>query len=105
MAQVVHVDINGFQYAIRSELDPQYIGELAAFLDDRMRQAAQELGTVDPLKISVVAALNLVDDLFRARADASGVEGRVLARTIEIERLIDTALSATKVTNRAISSA
>lgn len=105
MAQVVHVEINGLQYAIRSELDPQYIGELATFLDDRMRQAAQELGTVDPLKISVVAALNLVDDLFRARADATGAEGRVLARTIEIERLVDHALSsARQQSHRAISS-
>jgi len=92
MAQVVHVQIHGLQYAIRSDLDPQYIGELAAFLDERMRLAAQELGTVDPLKVSVVAAMNIVDDLFRARADATGAEGRVLARTIEIERLVDTVL-------------
>jgi cell division protein ZapA (FtsZ GTPase activity inhibitor) len=92
MAQVVHVDINGQGYAIRSDLDPQYIGELAAFLDERMRLASQELGTVDPLKITVVAALNIVDDLFRARADASGAQGRVLARTIAIERLVDDAL-------------
>jgi cell division protein ZapA (FtsZ GTPase activity inhibitor) len=93
MAQVVHVEIHGQPYAIRSELDPQYIGELAAFLDERMRLAAQELGTVDPLKITVVAALNIVDDFFRARADASGAEGRVLARTIAIERLVDDALT------------
>jgi cell division protein ZapA (FtsZ GTPase activity inhibitor) len=92
MAQVVHVDINGQGYAIRSDLDPQYIGELAAFLDERMRLASQELGTVDPLKITVVAALNIVDDLFRARADARGAQGRVLARTIAIERLVDDAL-------------
>ena len=93
MAQVVHVQIHGQQYAIRSDLDPQYIGELAAFLDERMRLAAQELGTVDPLKVSVVAAMNIVDDLFRARADATGAEGRVLARTIEIERLVDAVLT------------
>ena len=35
--RVVHVDIHGQQYAIRSELDPQYIGELAAYLDEKMR--------------------------------------------------------------------
>ena len=93
MAQVVHVEIHGQQYAIRSDLDPQYIGELAAFLDERMRLAAQELGTVDPLKVSVVAAMNVVDDLFRASADASGAQGRVLARTIEIERLVDAVLT------------
>ena len=102
MPQVVHVQIHGQQYAIRSDLDPQYIGELAAVLDERMQLAAGELGTVDPLKVSVVAALNLVDELFRARADASGAQGRVLARTIEIERLVDAVLKDTR--QRAVSS-
>ena len=93
MAQVVHVEIHGQQYAIRSDLDPQYIGELAAFLDERMRLAAQELGTVDPLKISVVAAMNVVDDLFRARADHAGANGEIQQRAIRLEQIVDQVLA------------
>jgi cell division protein ZapA len=92
MPQVVHVDIHGQRYAIRSELDPQYVGELAAYVDGQMRQAAAELSTTDAQKISVVAALNIADELFRARADSRGAEGRLLARAIEIERMVDAAL-------------
>ena len=90
--RVVHVDICGQRYAIRSDLDPQYIAELAAFVDDKMRLAARELASSDPTRIAVVAALNIVDELYRTRADASGTESRLLSRAADIERLVDVVL-------------
>jgi cell division protein ZapA len=95
--RVVHVDIHGQRYAVRSELDPQYIGELASYLDEKMRLAAHELSSADPLRVAVIAALNVVDELFRARADASGLEGHVMTRTAEIERLVDAVLEGARV--------
>jgi cell division protein ZapA len=89
----VHVDIHGQRYAVRSELDPQYVGELATYLDTRMQMAARELASGDPLRIAVIAALNLADELFRARADATGLERRVQSRTADLERLLDGALN------------
>ena len=76
-ARVVSVEILGQRYPVRSELEPQYVGELASYVDDKMRQAAQELASADPLKVAVVAALNIADDLFAARAETSGTEGRI----------------------------
>jgi cell division protein ZapA (FtsZ GTPase activity inhibitor) len=92
-SRVVHVDIHGQRYAVRSDLDPQYVAELAAYLDGKMRQAAQELATADPLRVAVIAALNISDEAFRARADASGVEGRLLSRAADLERLVDAVLT------------
>lgn len=92
MAQVVHVDIHGQRYAVRSDLDPQYIGELAAYVEEKMRLAAQELTTSDTSKVLIVAALNIADELFRVRAEATGSEGRLMARAIEIERMVDAVL-------------
>jgi cell division protein ZapA len=92
MAQVVHVDIAGQRYPIRSDLDPQYIGEIAAYVDEKMRLAAQELSTADAARVAVIAALNIADELFRSQADANGAEGRLLARTADIERLVDNVL-------------
>src|SRR5262245_59876019 len=92
-ARVVNVEIHGQRYAVRSELEPQYVGELASYVDDKMRQAARELSSADPLRVAVVAALNIADDLFNARAESSGTEGRLVARTADIERLIDSVLT------------
>jgi cell division protein ZapA len=91
--RVIHVDIHGQRYAIRTELDPQYIAELAAFVDDRMRLASRELASSDPVRLAVVTALNIADELSRARADATGTETRLLSRAADIERLVDSVLT------------
>lgn len=94
--RVVQVDIGGQRYAVRSDLDPQYIGELAEYLDGKMQAAARELSSADPLRIAVIAALNVTDEMFRARADSVGVEGALRARAIEIERIVDEVLDEAK---------
>lgn len=96
-SRTVHVQIQGQRYAIRSGLDPQYITELSAYLDDKIQAAARELSTGDPLRLSIVAALNIADELFRAREDVSGAETRLLDRTAAIERLVDSALDRTRL--------
>jgi cell division protein ZapA (FtsZ GTPase activity inhibitor) len=45
MSKVVHVEIHGQRYAVRSDLDAQYIAELAGYLDEKMRSAARELAS------------------------------------------------------------
>jgi cell division protein ZapA len=90
--RVVHVDVQGQKYAVRSELDPAYIAELANYVDQKMQMAAAELTNADAVRVAVIAALNIADEVFRARAAGAGLERRVLDRTAEIERLVDAAL-------------
>jgi cell division protein ZapA len=98
MSKVVQVDIHGQRYAVRSDLDPQYIAELAAFLDEKMRGAARELAGADALRIAVIAALNLADELHRARADSAGAEHRLRTRAAEIVQIADAALDEPRAT-------
>ena len=91
--RVVHVDIHGQRYAVRSDLDPAYIGELAAYLDEKMRLAAIEVESVDGVRVAVIAALNVADELFRAVAEGRGLEGRVLARAADLEKIVDDVLA------------
>jgi cell division protein ZapA (FtsZ GTPase activity inhibitor) len=51
------------------------------------------LSSADSLRIAVIAALNLADELYRSRADGNDVEGRVLEKTAALERLVDAVLS------------
>ena len=94
--RVVTVEIHGQRYAVKSDLEQAYIAELAAYLDQKMRLAADELSSADTLRVAIIAALNLADELYRARAD--GVQGdgrlveRALEKTAEIERIVDTVL-------------
>jgi cell division protein ZapA len=90
--RVVHVDIQGQRYAIKSELDPKYVNDIAAFVDQKMERVGRELSTADSVRLAVMAALNIADELFRARQDTSGATTEILARAAEIERLVDAAL-------------
>ena len=95
-SRVVNVDIHGQRYAVKSDLDHNYIAELARFLDEKMSAASRELATSDPLRIAVIAALNISDELHRARVDSQGADGRMRARAEEIERLLDAVLDEAK---------
>ena len=92
--RVMHVDIQGQRYAIRSELDPKYVNDLAAYVDQRMERVGRELASTDGVRLAVLAALNIADELFRARMDSSGVASELLSRAADIERLVDAALAA-----------
>ena len=55
------VEIFGQTYNVRGEGDPDYLTELARFVDSRMREVAAEVATVDTAKIAILAALNIAD--------------------------------------------
>jgi cell division protein ZapA len=91
-SRVVTIEIQGLRYPIRSELDEQYVVELARYVDGKMARAGHEVPTGESLKIAVLAALNIADELFRTRQDSNGEASRLLARAADIERIVDAAL-------------
>jgi cell division protein ZapA len=91
--RLVTVEINGLRYPIRSQLDPAYVAELAAYVEEKMRLAARESPAGDTLKIAVLAALNIADECFRARAEESTQQTSLSARTEALERMLDLALA------------
>jgi cell division protein ZapA len=87
-SRVVSVEIAGQRYPIRSALDVTYVTQLAAYVDEKMRLAARETTSGDTLKVAVLAALNVADELFRARAEGS-VQHQWQNKAEELERLVD----------------
>lgn len=58
----VRVEIYGQTYHLRGS-DAAYIGQLADYVDTKMRLIAQQAATVDSLRLAVLAALNIADEL------------------------------------------
>jgi cell division protein ZapA len=85
-AEPTTVEIYGQVYHVRGEGDPAYLTELARFVDSRMREVAAKATIVDPLKIAILAALNIADELSQARERHAGEVGNWLERT---EQLVD----------------
>ena len=67
----VVVDIYDQVYQLRGT-DPEYIEKLASIVDAKMRAVSAHGTTVDSLRVAVLAALNIADELtaLRARYDA-----------------------------------
>ena len=91
-SRVVTVEIHGQQYPIRSGLDPVYVAELAAYVDEKMRLASRESPAGDTLKLAVLAALNIADEYFRILDDERRQNDQVANRAAALERMVDLAL-------------
>ena len=92
--RVVPVEIHGQRYPIRSALDPEYVANLALYVDEKMRAAAEATPTGDSLRLAVLAALNIADELFRRREADRTRDDRLAERTQELERIVDRILLA-----------
>jgi cell division protein ZapA len=91
-SRVVHVEIHGHRYPIRSGLDPEYVAQLAAYVDEKMRLASRESPAGDTLKLAVLAALNIADEFFRACDEVQSDQATITRRAAALERMVDLAL-------------
>ncbi len=63
----IKVEIYGSEYRIKGDADGDYIKRVAAYVDERMRQAAQLTTDSAVSKIAILAAINIADELFKER--------------------------------------
>jgi cell division protein ZapA len=77
-SRAVRVHIFGSEYSIRGEADAEYIRELARYVDGKMQEVARSTSVNIPLKVSILAAINLADEVFRLRT-AKAVADQALA--------------------------
>ena len=102
-AGAVVVDIYDQVYQLRGT-DPQHIERLASIVDAKMRAVSAHGATVDSLRVAVLAALNIADELMtlRARFDAltgslSQAQNNVRSRTGSLAGMLDEVLEDRKV--------
>jgi cell division protein ZapA len=93
MGRVVTVEIAGQRYPIRSALDERYIAELAAYVDGKMRAAAEAAPASDLQGLAILVALNIADEYFRARQLQSSARGELNDRALRLEQLVDEVLA------------
>jgi cell division protein ZapA len=75
-AQAVSVAIYDQTYHLRGD-DPAYIQKLAGIVDSKMRLVASHGKTVDSLRVAVLAALNIADELATLERKYNALTGSV----------------------------
>jgi cell division protein ZapA len=59
----VRVEIYDQSYNLKGALDEEYVAELGRYVDGKMRAVGQSARTTDTLRVAVLAALNIADEL------------------------------------------
>ena len=90
-AGCVTVEIYDQTYHLSGE-DAEYIRRLAELVDARMRAVAAQGRTADSLRVAVLAALNLADELSRAERAVGGDARLTDARAASLRGLLDEVL-------------
>jgi cell division protein ZapA len=74
--QSIAVEIYDQVYHLRGT-DPAYIEHLARLVDAKMRAVSAHGGTVDSLRVAVLASLNIADELICARERYNALAGSI----------------------------
>lgn len=87
----VRVEIFDQSYNLRGS-DSEYILKLAEYVDTRMRQIAEQTKTVDSLRLAVLAAINIADELHVLRRKHENVTSDLRQRTSNLAGALDEVL-------------
>ena len=85
----VRVRIYDREFALRTTGDPERLQALCNNLDKRMREVAASTGSVDTLKVAILAALSLGDDLQRIQEELNKLDDSVGRRSLACVSLLD----------------
>jgi cell division protein ZapA len=86
---VVQVQIFGHSYSIRGEANQDYIMDVAAYVDRKMREITEKLPVASLSKVAILASLNIADELFKERAQQERQQVLLDQRAARLNEVLD----------------
>jgi cell division protein ZapA len=81
-------------YTLRSTHDSEYIQELAEHVNRRMNEIAHATMTVDSLRVAILAAIQIADELYQSKREMKETEDEIADRSAKYAELLDQFLRA-----------
>lgn len=88
----VKVNIYGQTYNIRGDAPPEYILELAEYVNGKMEEVSRNVAISNSLQIAILVALNIADEYYQLKKLNVGIEGVIEEKTREIISMLDEGL-------------
>ena len=85
----ITVNIFGSDYPIKGDADPDYIREVAHYVDSKMRKITEESPLLSTTKVAILTALNITDELFKEKSEKETISSEVNRRAIELAKSLD----------------
>ena len=70
---IVKVNIFGTDYPIKGDSDADYIQDVANYVNNKMIEIEKGLTGKSNLKVAILAALNIADELYKERDEKSDI--------------------------------
>jgi cell division protein ZapA (FtsZ GTPase activity inhibitor) len=84
------IEMLGTSFTVQSAADPAYLADITAYVQGKIDEVKNRYNFADPLKASLLAALNIADDLFREREGREpGLRGEIASAAQRLIESID----------------
>ena len=88
--KVVKVNILGQDYVVRSAAGQKYLEKVATYVDGKMEEIkASGIDDSQQLRIAILAAMNITDELFTYKKEKQKFVDKVEAKTLAITEFIE----------------
>ena len=88
--KVLKVKILGQDYVVRSSAGQKYLNEVSAYVNEKMEEImASGIDDSQQLRIAVLAAMNITDELFSYKKEKQKFVDKVEAKTLAITEFIE----------------
>lgn len=85
----VEIYILGQKYTIKGEESDEYIQALSTFVKDRIKKVYDNSPNITPLKASILAAINIADELHRLKHEQEHISKSLEEKTVTLTRLFE----------------
>jgi cell division protein ZapA len=95
MSNRVKVEIYGQSYTMAGDLDEAYVQKLARYVDEKMSAVAAATQTVDSVRVAVLAAMAIADELHTLRQEKGDRDENLRERAEQCLTILERALKQT----------
>ena len=68
----MRIEVLGTAFTIETDEDPEYVADIVDYYKTKVQEIRKSVSTSDPLKISILSGLLVIDELFRERSRDDG---------------------------------
>jgi len=95
MPNRVKVEIYGQSYSMSGEVDEAYVQKLARYVDKKMRAVSEATQTVDSVRVAVLTAMALADELHTRQNETGERDDALRERAQQCLSILEHALKQT----------
>ena len=95
MSNRVKVEIYGQSYTLSGDVDEAYVHELAQYVDEKMRAVSNATQTVDSMRVAVLAAMAIADELHTREHETGHRDDALRDRAQQCLTILERALKQT----------